>query len=72
MDCTENITMKLSPKSQVFSREGTSQQNHKYLGGLCSRKFWTWDKEGLNKASLAAKASSKGTEPPIALRKFKT
>lgn len=46
-----------------------NQRESSYLGGLFSRKSWTWDKEGLNRDSLAAKASSKGTEPPIALAK---
>jgi hypothetical protein len=47
-------------------------KNPSYLGGLFSRKSWTWEKEGLNKDSLAAKASSKGTEPLIALAKSET
>lgn len=44
-------------------------KQNQYLGGLFSRNSSTFEREGLNKESLAARASSNGTEPPIALRK---
>lgn len=47
-------------------------KNLSYLGGFFSRKSWTCEKEGLNKDSQAAKASSKGTEPLVALTKSET
>lgn len=42
-------------------------EEHMHLGGLLSRKSWSCDNEGLKRESLAARASSKGTDPPIAL-----
>jgi hypothetical protein len=47
-------------------------KNPSYLGGFFSRKSWTCEKEGLNKDSPAAKDSSKGTEPLVALTKSET
>lgn len=44
-----------------------SKRKHRYLGGRFSRKSCSWDNDGLNKESLAARASSNGTDPVMAL-----
>lgn len=55
-----------TPKS-IYIWYNNKKKQH-YLGGLFSKKSLTCDSEGLNKESLAAKASSNGTDPLIALK----